>query len=75
MICAVREHGHERWTRIKGELPAARHDGPEPCDIPIYRPATAHNARTIRANWGYVRPEKRKIGDVCRAIAAAAKAR
>jgi hypothetical protein len=25
------------------------------------RPATAHNARTIRANWGYVRPEKRKV--------------
>jgi len=26
------------------------------------RPATAHNARTIRANWGYVRPEKRTVG-------------
>ena len=26
------------------------------------RPATAHNARTIYANWGYVRPEKRKVG-------------
>lgn len=25
------------------------------------RPTTAHNARTIRANWGYVRPEKRKV--------------
>jgi len=25
------------------------------------RPATAHNTRTIRANWGYVRPEKRKV--------------
>jgi len=25
------------------------------------RPATAHNARTIRANLGYVRPEKRKV--------------
>jgi hypothetical protein len=25
------------------------------------RPATAHNARTIRANWGYVRPEKRTV--------------
>jgi hypothetical protein len=25
------------------------------------RPVTAHNARTIRANWGYVRPEKRKV--------------
>lgn len=24
------------------------------------RPATAHNARTIRANLGYVRPERRK---------------
>ncbi len=26
------------------------------------RPATAHNARTIRANFGYVQPEKRKVG-------------
>ena len=26
------------------------------------RPATAHNTRTICANWGYVRPEKRKVG-------------
>jgi hypothetical protein len=25
------------------------------------RSATAHNARAIRANWGYVRPEKRKV--------------
>ena len=25
------------------------------------RPAAAHNSRTIRANWGYVRPEKRKV--------------
>jgi hypothetical protein len=25
------------------------------------RPATAHNARTIHASWGYVRPEKRKV--------------
>ena len=25
------------------------------------RPATAHNSRTIRANCGYVRPEKRKV--------------
>ncbi len=25
------------------------------------RPATAHNARTIRANSGYVRPEKRTV--------------
>jgi hypothetical protein len=27
------------------------------------RPATAHNTRTIRANWGYVRPEKRKVAE------------
>jgi hypothetical protein len=26
------------------------------------RPPTAHNTHTIRANWGYVRPEKRKVG-------------
>jgi hypothetical protein len=26
------------------------------------RPATAHNSRTIRANLGYVRPEKQKAG-------------
>jgi hypothetical protein len=26
------------------------------------RPATAHNARTIRANLGYVRPEKQTVG-------------
>jgi hypothetical protein len=26
------------------------------------RSATAHNARTIGANLGYVRPEKRKVG-------------
>jgi hypothetical protein len=25
------------------------------------RPATAHHARKIRANWGYVRPEKRTV--------------
>ena len=25
------------------------------------RPATVRNTRTIRANWGYVRPEKRKV--------------
>jgi hypothetical protein len=25
------------------------------------RPATAHNARTMRTNWDYVRPEKRKL--------------
>jgi hypothetical protein len=23
----------------------------------------AHNARTIRANWGYVRPEKQTVED------------
>ena len=28
------------------------------------RPATAHNARTIRANLEYVRPEKQKVGTV-----------
>jgi len=27
------------------------------------RPATAHNARTIRANLGYVRPEKQTVED------------
>jgi hypothetical protein len=27
------------------------------------RPATAHNTRTIRANWGYVRPEKQTVED------------
>ena len=27
------------------------------------RPATAHNARTIRANLGYARPEKQTVGD------------
>ena len=37
-----------------------------PCRIvhggPIkQQPATAHNARTIRANWGYVRPEKQTV--------------
>jgi len=26
------------------------------------RPAAAPNARTIRANLGYARPEKRKVG-------------
>jgi hypothetical protein len=26
------------------------------------RPATAHNAREIRSNLGYVRPEKRTVG-------------
>ena len=26
------------------------------------RPATAQNARTIGSNWGYVRPEKWKVG-------------
>jgi hypothetical protein len=25
------------------------------------RPATAQDARTIRANWGYARPEKRTV--------------
>jgi hypothetical protein len=27
------------------------------------RPSTAHNSRTIRANWGYVRPEKQTVED------------
>ena len=27
------------------------------------RPATAQNSRTIRANWGYVRPEKQTVGE------------
>jgi hypothetical protein len=27
------------------------------------RPATAHNTRTIRGNWGYVRPEKQTVED------------
>jgi hypothetical protein len=27
------------------------------------RPAAAHNSRTIRANWGYVRPEKQTVED------------
>jgi hypothetical protein len=26
------------------------------------RLATANNTRTIRPNWGYVRPEKQKVG-------------
>ncbi len=26
-----------------------------------YVSATAQHSRTIRANWGYVRPEKRKV--------------
>jgi hypothetical protein len=26
------------------------------------RPPTAHNTRTIRADWGYVRPEKQTVG-------------
>ena len=30
------------------------------------RPATAHNARTIRSNLGYVRPEKQAVEDQCR---------
>jgi hypothetical protein len=27
------------------------------------RPATAHNTRTLRANLGYVRPEKQTVED------------
>src|SRR5215469_12573320 len=27
------------------------------------RPATAHNARTMRTNWEYARPEKRTVED------------
>jgi hypothetical protein len=27
------------------------------------RPSAAHNARTIRADWGYVRPEKQTVGN------------
>jgi hypothetical protein len=30
------------------------------------RPATANNTRTIRPNWGFVRPEKRKVGGLNR---------
>jgi integrase len=36
------------------------------------RPTTAHNARTICANWGYVRPEKQTVEDrSCSAATAA----
>jgi hypothetical protein len=31
------------------------------------RPAATHNARTIRANWGYVRPENGRSGPIPRA--------
>ena len=37
------------------------------------RPPTAHNSRTIRANWGYVRPEKQTVGDQRRGAATVAK--
>ena len=37
------------------------------------RPATAHNTRTIRANLGYVRPEKQTVEDQRRAAATVAK--
>jgi hypothetical protein len=37
------------------------------------RPATAHNSRTIGANWGYVRPEKQTVEDQRRAAATVAK--
>ena len=36
------------------------------------RPATAHNSRTICANWGYVRPEKQTVGDQRRSDATVA---
>ena len=36
------------------------------------RPATAHNARTIRANLGYVRPERLPVEDRRRTAATAA---
>jgi hypothetical protein len=29
------------------------------------RLATANNTRTIRPNWGYVRPEKQTVEDQC----------
>ena len=37
------------------------------------RPATVRNTRTIRANWGYVRPEKRKVGAAIGPLAALAR--
>jgi hypothetical protein len=37
------------------------------------RPATAHNSRTIRANWGYVRPEKQTVEDQRRSAATVAR--
>jgi hypothetical protein len=37
------------------------------------RPATAHNSRTIRANLGYVRPEKQTVEDQRRSAATVAK--
>ena len=37
------------------------------------RPATAHNTRTIRANLGYVRPEKQTIEDQRRSAVTVAK--
>ena len=39
------------------------------------RPVTTHNARTIRANWGYVRPEKQTVEDQRRSAATVAKRR
>jgi hypothetical protein len=37
------------------------------------RPATAHNSRTICANWGYARPEKHTVGDQRRSAAIVAR--
>jgi len=37
------------------------------------QPATAHDTRTIRANSGYVRPEKQTVEDQRRSAATVAK--
>ena len=53
-----------RMTATVTATAAANHDQ--------QRPATAHNTRTISANWGYARPEKQTVGDQLRGAATVA---
>jgi hypothetical protein len=53
--CQTRTRPRPAWMTATVTATAAANGYPQ-------RPATAHNARTIRTNLGYVRPEKQTVG-------------
>ena len=65
--------GEGQRTRIAdGRLPGSRLTATATATGYQQRPATAHNSGTIRANSGYVRPEKQTVEDQRRSAATVA---